>query len=66
MLVTVNGEERQVPDALQLDQLIDLLGLAGKRLAVEHNREIVRRQSWTDVVLADADVIEIVHFVGGG
>jgi sulfur carrier protein len=64
--ITVNGEQREFPDGLRLDGLIDALGLAGKRLAVEHNREIARREAWGDIVVADGDTVEIVHFVGGG
>jgi thiamine biosynthesis protein ThiS len=62
----VNGETREVPDELTLNGLINHLALAPERLAVELNREVVRRANWTQTMLAEGDRIEIVHFVGGG
>jgi thiamine biosynthesis protein ThiS len=64
--VTVNGEVREAPEGTTLERLIGLLSLAPERLAVEHNRRVVRRAEWPDLLLSDGDVIEIVHFVGGG
>lgn len=66
MLVTVNGETRELSESLRLDQLVEELGLGGKRLAIERNREIVRSHQWAEVTLSEGDTIEIVHFVGGG
>ena len=45
--VVVNGEEREVPAGLSLLDLIQLLKLEPSRVAVELNREIVRREAWT-------------------
>jgi thiamine biosynthesis protein ThiS len=64
--VTVNGEERELPERLTLEALIDYLALASDRLAIERNREVVRRADWPLTVLAEDDKIEIIHFVGGG
>ena len=66
MRITVNGEVREVPDHLTLDGLINHLALAPERLAVELNREVVRRANWTHTSLVEGDRVEIVHFVGGG
>ena len=66
MLIQVNGEERETPDGIMLDELIRQLALAPERLAVERNGEVVRRAEWTRIALANRDKIEIVHFVGGG
>ena len=66
MLITINGQEREVPDNLTIDGLILHLALAPERLAVELNREIVRRVNWPRTMLAEGDHVEIVHFVGGG
>ena len=66
MRIVVNGETREVPDQLTLDGLINHLALAPERLAVELNREVIRRANWTETTLAEGDRIEIVHFVGGG
>jgi thiamine biosynthesis protein ThiS len=66
LLITINGEAREVPDRLTLDGLVLHLALAPERLAVELNREVVRRANWPRTSLAEGDRVEIVHFVGGG
>lgn len=66
MLVTVNGEAKEVPEGTTLEGLVGLLALAPERLAVEHNRRVARRAEWPDLLLSDGDAVEIVHFVGGG
>ena len=66
MRVQVNGEIRELPDELTLDALVRQLALAPERLAIELNREVVRRARWAETVMHEGDQIEIVHFVGGG
>lgn len=66
MLISLNGESRQFPDPLTVAALVESLGYAGKRIAVERNGEIVPRGRHADVVLADGDRLEIVVAVGGG
>lgn len=66
MFLTVNGERQTVPAGLTVRGLIEHLGLSDGPVAVERNREIVPRQSHQDTALGDGDVVEIVHFVGGG
>ena len=64
--VTINGEARQFERALHFAELIDHLGLAGKRIAVERNGEIVPRSQFAARSLAEGDKLEIVVAVGGG
>ena len=64
--VTVNGTPREFGDALTFSQLLDQLALAGRRLAVERNGEIVPRSHFGEARLADGDRIEVVIAVGGG
>lgn len=66
MQITLNGERRDVPDRLTIEGLIQHLSLAPERLAVERNREVVRRAEWPRLSLEEQDQIEIIHFVGGG
>lgn len=66
MQLTINGEEHQVPDGLSVRALIEHLGLTDGPVAVERNREVVPRDQHTTVLLDEGDVLEIVHFVGGG
>ena len=62
----INGRSETVDDALTVAGLLQQRGLAGKRLAVERNGEIVPRARHADTVLADGDRLEIVVAVGGG
>ena len=64
--VTINGEPRRFEQTLPVDKLIDTLGLAGKRIAVEANGEIVPRSQFSARSIADGDRLEIVVAVGGG
>jgi thiamine biosynthesis protein ThiS len=64
--VTVNGEPREVEAGTTVARLVELLALAPERLAVELNREVLRRALWAATELAEGDRVEIVHFVGGG
>ncbi len=64
--VTVNGAAREFPAPLTFTQLLDELALAGARLAVERNGEIVPRSRFAEARLADGDRIEVVMAVGGG
>lgn len=66
MRVQVNGEIRELPEQLTLSELISQLALAPERVAIELNREVVRRASWAETLVRDGDQVEIVHFVGGG
>ena len=49
-----------------LSTLIAQLALAPERVAVELNRDVVRRADWPATQLSHGDRVEIVHFVGGG
>jgi sulfur carrier protein len=64
--VRLNGAAREFPAPLTFLQLLDELALAGRRLAVERNGEIVPRSRFGETRLADGDRIEVVVAVGGG
>ncbi|MDH5785176.1 MAG: sulfur carrier protein ThiS [Chromatiales bacterium] len=66
MNIYLNGEARQVPDNCSAAQLVEELGLGGRRIAMELNREIVPRSSYGDITLNADDKVEIVHAIGGG
>jgi len=66
MEVTINGATREVPDGLTVRALVEHLGLTEGPVAVEINREVVPRATHERRGVAPGDVIEIVHFVGGG
>ncbi len=62
----VNGEARSFSAPLTLGQLVETLDLAGKRIAIERNGEIVPRSQHGETQLASGDRLEIVVAVGGG
>lgn len=64
--VVINGSAETFADALSVAQLLAARGLAGKRVAVERNGEIVPKSRHADTALASGDRIEIVVAVGGG
>ena len=66
MKVYVNGEPQEFSGEPSLMELVEQLELPVTRIAIELNREVVRRGEWGSTMLKDEDKIEIVHFVGGG
>jgi thiamine biosynthesis protein ThiS len=66
MKLWVNGEERRIDGAANVAALVAVLGLDGRKVAVERNLEIVPRSTYGATPVLDGDRIEIVHFIGGG
>ena len=66
MKVFINGETREISSEVNLSELLEQLALPSERIAIELNKEVVRRKDWESIQIKDADKIEIVHFVGGG
>lgn len=66
MTLTINGEDRDFTSVTTLSDLISQLGMKADRVAIELNRNLVRRDQWSDTKLSNGDNLEIVHFVGGG
>ena len=66
MTIIVNGERREIPKGLNVAGLLDHLGMANGRVAVERNLDILPRARWQETQVQSDDSFEIVHFVGGG
>lgn len=66
MQVTLNGTPREFSAGSTIQDVVKSLGLQEKQVAVEHNRNIVKRTQWNETAVAEGDQLEIVHFVGGG
>ena len=64
--VSVNGALRQLPVRTSVAALVEELGFAGKRIALERNGEIVPRSMFDTLLLSDGDKLELVVAVGGG
>jgi sulfur carrier protein len=66
MLLTVNDQPTELPEAASVADLIATLALPGTRVAVEVNRQLVRRLDHSTTTLCAGDVVEVVTLVGGG
>ena len=64
--LTVNGEPRRIMPGASIADLVRSLELNPQKVAVERNGAIAPRSALAEVILSDGDVLEIVHFVGGG
>jgi thiamine biosynthesis protein ThiS len=64
--ITLNGERHELTEPMTVDALLASLDIDPRRVAVEHNRMIVRRPKYGEIVVGDGDTVEIVNFVGGG
>jgi sulfur carrier protein len=64
--IVLNGEPQRVPEGLNVARLLKFLEIDGGRVAVELNREIVRKPEWDSADVSDGAQIEVVWFVGGG
>jgi sulfur carrier protein len=66
MEIVLNGQAKILAGPLSVAALVAELGFTGKRIAVERNGEIVPKSTYDQVMIADADRLEIVVAVGGG
>jgi len=66
MTIFINGEARELDDGLTVAGMLDALELPKQRVAIELNRQVIRKQEWESIKVSDNDRIEVVHFVGGG
>ncbi len=66
MKVFLNGETREVPHDLDLEELLEHFSLPSQRVAVELNKMVIRRIDWAETKVRESDTIEVIHFVGGG
>ncbi len=66
MKIFINGEIKDFSVETNLFDLLKNLDLPTERVAIELNKQVIRRKNWETTDVKDADKIEIVHFVGGG
>ena len=66
MHIILNGEPFELDHRVSVTELLSKLDIDPRRVAVEHNLAIIKRQTFADVVVGDGDTVEIVNFVGGG
>jgi len=66
MHIQLNGEPFELPDGATVGALLTRLDLAGRRIAVELNLDIVPRSQHDTTALTEGDQVEVVHAIGGG
>ena len=66
MIVKLNGEEKEIDNALTISQLLESLGIAKGNVAIELNENVILKRKYEYTILKDNDCLEIVRFVGGG
>ncbi len=66
MQITVNGAPQRFENPICVSDLVERLGMSGKKIAVERNGEIVPKSVHARTPLSEGDKVEIVVAVGGG
>jgi sulfur carrier protein len=64
--IELNGAAHTLPAQASLHDLVDSLGLAGQKLALAVNRQVVPRERWRDTPLQARDRVDVVRAIGGG
>ena len=66
VVITLNGERYEIDEPISVAGLLARLEIDPRRVAIEHNLTIIKRQTYPEVVVGEGDTLEIVNFVGGG
>jgi thiamine biosynthesis protein ThiS len=66
LTIRLNGEPHEIDGPLSVSALLETLGIDARRVAVEHNLVVVKRNAYSATVISDGDEVELVNFVGGG
>lgn len=66
MQILINGKIKTIREQLTAQQLLQELGIAQQKLALEINQEIVPRSTLSEHIIQPGDKIEIIHAIGGG
>ena len=66
LFITLNGEPYELDQPVSVADLLIRLDIDHRRVAVEHNQTILKRDTFDRMLVGDGDRVEIVNFVGGG
>lgn len=66
MTITLNGDPFELDQPLSVADLLARLAIDARRVAVEHNLTILKRDAFPQIMVREGDQVEIVNFVGGG
>ncbi|HUI45879.1 MAG TPA: sulfur carrier protein ThiS [Nitrospirota bacterium] len=66
MIITLNGEKKEVHDGISITGLLEFLKIQHQRVAVELNMEVVRKDKFDVTAIHEGDSLEVVSFMAGG
>ena len=66
MTILLNGESHEAAGPLSVSSLLEALGIDPRRVAVEHNRSVIKKPAYHATAVREGDEVEVVNFVGGG
>jgi thiamine biosynthesis protein ThiS len=66
LTIRINGDRHELAGPVSITALLAALGIDPRRVAVEHNLVVIRRDAYDSTVVHDGDEVEVVNFVGGG
>ncbi len=66
MKIIINGITKEIPNEVNIIELLESFSLPKEHIAIELNKQVVRKKDWENIIITDADQIEVIHFVGGG
>ena len=66
MRISLNGDAHELAGPLTVTELLAHLDIDARRVAVEHNLVVLKRDAFAATMVREGDEIEIVNFVGGG
>ena len=66
MKIIINGKTKEIPNEVNIIELLESFSLPKERVAIELNKQVVRKKDWENIKITDDDRIEVIHFVGGG
>jgi thiamine biosynthesis protein ThiS len=64
--IRLNGDPHEVARPMSVTELLESLGIDPRRVAVEHNLTIIKRDRYATTMIGEGDQVEVVNFVGGG
>lgn len=66
MKIRLNGDPFEIASPLSISELLAHLNIDPRRVAVEHNLDIIKRARYDTTIINEGDEVEVVNFVGGG
>jgi thiamine biosynthesis protein ThiS len=66
LTIRLNGEPYEITAPLTISGLLATLGIDPRRVAVEHNLVVIKRDRYDSTIVDNGDEVEIVNLVGGG